>query len=345
MLQLKNTTPFTVGMALFPNEKGIDTLYVTVKATFTLKGQSLTVAEQQLPMRMTDMFWGEPGQSSLKFAAEVQPTKPATDVALVGTAHAPDARPVSQLDVSLRVGPVRKVIRVFGDRQWTGDDREARISPPLPFTTMPLIYERAFGGKHEADPARGEILFEARNPVGKGFPGGRALREMSGLPLPNLEDPARLIRQIQDLPNPAGYGYCSPTWEPRKALAGTYDAAWTQRRAPYLPEDFNPRFFNAAHPDLICPEYLRGGEPVLLQNLSPTGPISFSLPLCEFDTTVDLAGTDVMPRMNLDTVLLEPDEARLSLFWRTGVECDKKALKVSQVDVALKNFVMNGEKV
>jgi hypothetical protein len=345
MLQLKNTTPFSVGIALFPNEKGIDTLYVTAKATFAIKGQALALTEKQFPLLMADLFWGEPGKSSLKFASEVQPTKPSTDVVLVGSAHAPDGRPVSHLDVSLQMGPVNKVIRVSGDRQWTGDGREARISAPVPFATMPLLYERAFGGVQDADPVRHEVLFEERNPVGKGFPGRRNLQQMVGMPIPNLEDPARMIRQPADRPMPVGFGYYSPTWEPRKSLAGTYDAAWTQRRAPYLPEDFNPRFFNAAHPDLICPGYLRGGEPVSLQNLSPTGPLRFFLPFCEFETIVHMAGAEVAPQMNLDTVLLVPDELRLSLFWRTGVECDKKALKVSQIDVALRNFMVNGEKV
>ena len=332
MLQLNNSTPFIVG---------IDTIYVTAKATFTIKDQALVLVEKQLPLLMADEFRREPESSSLAFANETLPTKPSTDIVLVGSAYAPSGRPVPQLDVSLQVGGVTRAIRVFGDRQWLGDDQEIKISAPIPFSKMPLEYERAFGGTHEAD----SVLFEERNPVGKGFAGKRTLQEMASRPLPNFEDPAHLIRLPGDRPMPVGFGYISPTWEPRKSLAGTYDAAWTKQRAPYLPEDFNPRFFNTAHPDLICKGYLKGGEPVYLQNLSPAGSLRFILPLCEFDTVVHMAGSKVAPQMNMDTVLIVPDEERISLFWRTAVECDKKALKISQIDVALKNFMVNGEKV
>ena len=341
MLQLNNSTPFIVGIALFPNEKGIDTIYVTAKATFTIKDQALVLVEKQLPLLMADEFRREPESSSLAFANETVPTKPSTDIVLVGSAYAPGGRPVPQLDVSLQVGGVTRAIRVFGDRQWFGDDQEIKISAPIPFSKMPLEYEHAFGGMHEAD----SVLFEERNPVGKGFAGKRTLQEMASRPLPNFEDPAHLIRLPGDRPMPVGFGYISPTWEPRKSLAGTYDAAWTKQRAPYLPEDFDPRFFNTAHPDLICKGYLKGGEPVYLQNLSPAGSLRFILPLCEFDTVVHMAGSKVAPQMNMDTVLIVPDEERISLFWRTAVECDKKALKISQIDVALKNFMVNGEKV
>ena len=65
MLQLKNHSPFQASMAVFPNERGVDSLYIAIKATFDL-GRSVTVAGQQLPVRMVDEFWGASGQSSLK---------------------------------------------------------------------------------------------------------------------------------------------------------------------------------------------------------------------------------------------------------------------------------------
>lgn len=38
MLQLRNESPFVPGLFLFPDEQGVDTLYVVVKATFELEG-------------------------------------------------------------------------------------------------------------------------------------------------------------------------------------------------------------------------------------------------------------------------------------------------------------------
>ena len=49
MLQLKNNTPFQSSIFVFPNEQGIDTLYVVVKATFAV-GDCIEVAETQRPV-------------------------------------------------------------------------------------------------------------------------------------------------------------------------------------------------------------------------------------------------------------------------------------------------------
>ena len=40
----------------------------------------------------------------------------------------------------------------------------------------------------------------------------------------------------------------APHWLPRRAWAGTYDDAWRISRAPYLPADFDARFFQLYSP-------------------------------------------------------------------------------------------------
>ena len=256
MLQLKNTTPFAATMALFPNEQGIDSLFVTVKATFGLGG-GVHVAEQQVPPLVGDQFWADPGKSSVKFASDIHLLKPSTDVALVGRARPEHGRPVPQLDATFAVAEKRKVVRVFGDREWRDD---GSIGPPKPFESVPLAYEFAFGGVHVIEGDTPQVLAEERNPVGRGFRGKRKTRELAGLPLPNIEDPAAPVEKVGDKAVPQGFGFTAAHWLPRRAFAGTYDEAWQQNRAPYLPEDFDPRFFNAAHPDLIFDRHLVGGE-------------------------------------------------------------------------------------
>ncbi len=156
--------------------------------------------------------------------------------------------------------------------------------------------------------------------------------------LPNLEDPAQLIKKINDLPTPACFGYVESSWEPRKSFAGTYDDAWQQKRAPYLPEDFDPHFFNSAHPDLICSGYLKGGEPVMITGMSHNCPLKFKLPVCELEAAVRIAGKTEYPALNLETILIEPNESHFSMLWRAAVECDKKILKVEQIDINTKNL-------
>ena len=43
----------------------------------------------------------------------------------------------------------------------------------------------------------------------------------------------------------------------------------------------------------------------------------------------------MQPKLSLETVLIEPNDKRLSMVWRAEVQCDKKVLKVEQVTLAL----------
>jgi hypothetical protein len=244
------------------------------------------------------------------------------------------------MDVSLVVGPVAKVVRVFGDREWRGP-LDLRISPPIPFERMPLIYERAFGGVRKHDEEKGPLEIDWRNPVGVGFglrsaPPDKAVRR-----LPNLEDPAQLIGSPRDRPAPAGFGYVAPSWEPRRRYAGTYDEAWQETRAPFLPKDFDPRFFNAAHPDLVCPGHLRGGERVRVEGASLEA-FALFLPICELDVRVTIGRDMERPGMKLQTVVLEPSAGRVGLVWLGAVGCDKRSLQVKEVEIGVKRLDLTG---
>ncbi|MCP4431526.1 MAG: DUF2169 domain-containing protein, partial [Gammaproteobacteria bacterium] len=48
MLQLNNKTPFAATMVLLPDQKGIDTLFVMVKASFNI-GPNWTLLTAQIP--------------------------------------------------------------------------------------------------------------------------------------------------------------------------------------------------------------------------------------------------------------------------------------------------------
>ncbi|MFQ5503533.1 MAG: DUF2169 domain-containing protein [Planctomycetota bacterium] len=336
MLQLENRSPFEAAITVFPDEAGVDTLYVVVKGTFEL-GSRLSIAKVQLPPTMADEYWGEPGASSLKYASDMHLSKKATDVVLVGSAWAPTGKKVTELDVSLEVANKKKPVRVFGNRYFKRGFLGSSVSRPEPFESMPLVYERAFGGVHEFDTQRNKVLAESRNPVGAGFRGKRKSKELAGRPLPNLEDPACLVEKAGDKARPAAFGFVAPSWQPRLSYAGTYDEAWQKSRAPYLPKDFDPRFFNAAHPDLVCDGYLEGGEPVRIENASRNGLLEFTLPGCRLGIEVRIAGRSEKPEPKLETVLIEPDENRLSLVWRASLACDKQTLKVEQVTIDSRN--------
>ncbi len=328
MLQLKNNTPFAAQLALFPDQHGIDTLYIIIKATFNI-GSQWTLAEEQKPPQAEDEYLGEdPLTSSIKNASDIHIGKPASDIIMLGHARSANEQEVTQLDVSLSVGKVNKTVRVFGDRQWVN----GAISSVKPFVTMPLVYERAFGGVHIQDD--GTIAAaENRNPIGCGFLGKRNVNEMNGLSVPNLEDPRQLLQKAGDIVTPAGFGFISPAWLPRLPFAGTYDESWQNNQAPYLPADFDMRFFNMSHPDLRYPGYLVGGEPVSISGIHPAGDVHFNLPVAAFNADVEIKSRTERPLFNLETLLIDTDKLQLGMTWKAALSCDKELLKIREVTV------------
>ena len=92
----------------------------------------------------------------------------------------------------------------------------------------------------------------------------------------------------------------------------------------------------------MCPEPLRGGEPVSLTNLSPHGEIRFRLPTVVLDVSVSVSGRAETLEPRLETVLLEPDDERMSLVWRSALACDKEALAIEEVAVAMAACELDG---
>src|SRR6185437_9615549 len=326
MLQIDNHTPFYAVLSVLPNRDAIDTLYVILKATLVLRPK-LTLAREQLPVTLADEYYGDPTDSSLRATSEIHIGKPGTDVLLVGRAWGERGQAVREAFVRVTVADRQKTIRVLGDRVWQSDGSP---SVPEPFEAMPLVWERAFGGVH---PLEDRTLAEERNPIGVGFTGKRSAEELTGQPVPNLESPGEVIERQGQILTPVCFAPTAPQWLPRRTFAGTYDETWQRKRAPYLPTDFDPRFLQCAAPELTFDRYLVGGEPLEVTGASAEGPIAFPIPAANLRVEVHVAGSVERPPVNLETVLLEPDENRVALTWRVALPCDRRVLKVEKVTV------------
>jgi len=317
---IENKTPFAFEPLFLADEEGRPLFVSIVKATYHIdKGTRLSLAEEQIPVNTSGEHWGDPEKSSYKYEPETAFIKPATDIVLIGHAYAPKPG-VTKVDVSLRVGPMQKVVRVVGDRYWVKSFGITSMTRPRPFKRIPLIYERAFGGWDRSHPDPDKHTFEPRNPVGTGFRGKRGKFEEE-IRLPNLEDPRHPLKGFRDRPPPAGFGFTSPHWQPRAAFAGTYDKVWTKQRMPLLPTDFDRRFFNAAPPDQVAPGFLKADVAVEVINVSPNGKISFNLPgIPPPQCRVQVRGLkDHQLKTRLDTVIINTDENLLFLIWRTNL--------------------------
>jgi hypothetical protein len=267
-------------------------------------------AEQPTPP-LADIYCGPSGKSGLRIEGQTAFTRPATDITVAGHARALHDNPVQRLKVTVSVGPCVRQALILGDRIW-----DAGISSPRPFISMPLVWERAFGGS--AYDANGELVAnEPRNPVGRGL----SLSEESagGVLLPNIEDPHDPFKGPPARPGPMGFGPIARWWQPRAGYAGTYDEAWIRERAPIWPVDFEERFFCAAPTPLQAAPHLRGGEPVFLEGLHRDGPMRFHLPAPRMIARFRFNGSDVYRSMVMDAVIIEPDTGHLTLVHRASV--------------------------
>jgi hypothetical protein len=311
---------------------------IVMKQLFYVDRRDVVERIEGAKLRMADEMWDEDEAetSSVKYPADVCIRKPSTDVVVVGNAEGVYAPRVKQLDVLVRVGPVKKLLRVFGTRVWYKGLGSLGLSPPQPFETQPIRWEYAFGGFDDSHPEK--PLKEPRNPVGRGIARDRA--SLVDQPGPSIEDPTDLITSEKSRPAPAGVGALGRHWMPRRQYVGTTDALWKKERMPLAPLDFDERYNQLASPDLITPAPLQGGEPVEVVNMCSEGALKFSLPRIAFHvgaTYDDRSKKEY--RTMLDTVLLLPSERRLELTWRTALLVPRPASKLRNVQLFEKTIL------
>ena len=321
-----NPTPLIAeALPLLPPSR--DKLTLIVKGTFDVLADGRTrLAKAQLPLS-GDENEGEEGDPALvRYESDLVPFKPRADLLCVGRAYAPGGQPVTSLGVRFGLVDRPKEIRVLGDRRLRMVGPTPEIGPPAPFTVMDLSYCRAFGGTDLEDPDGMRVC--PTNPLGRGF--ARKAAAQRNRPMPNFEDPRHPLRDLSAPVAPAGFGPIGRTWQPRLALAGTYDERWQRERAPEPPEDFDLGFFNCAPPDQQIEGYLRGDETLWAENLHPTLPrLSVRLPGVRirafFEVAAALADDKAVVsglrelRLRLDTAWLDMEALRLVLVWRTGL--------------------------
>ena len=272
-----------------------------------------TPAEEQAPPPLQPEYRGEDGNSSLVRDGELSWRKPGIDVLVEGSAHAPGGQPRASTPVALRCPGIDKTLLVRGDAVFVDGVSGLTTTAPSPFTTLPLSYERAFGGFDQtaADPNEHRLCLE--NPVGRGF----VVRARTRLqtPAPNVVDPKDPMGTT-----PVGFGALASYWAPRAAYAGTYDAAWVEHRKPLLPTDFDLRFSMSAPADQQLPRgALRGGSKINVVHMNPRGVFAASMPPGEPTFVTRFGARRQAHAGSLSTVYIEPDLQRLSLVWQSHV--------------------------
>ena len=279
-MELLNATRMQAAYTMGTEPSAREHLVVAVKGTFAIPddGGPASLAEEQAPLVMADEFWGEPGFSSPRYEVDFALRKPRCDVLLNATAYAPHGQPADKVQVGVKLGGWLKTFDVVGDRVWVQRGAHAAVSRPSPSPSKPITYDVAFGGVDDLDPDE-DLPDDLHGQPGRPrlAPAAQPGERFPVSPLPNTEALDDPIRAPWGDYRPMGFGPIGRNWAPRYPLAGTYDQNWLDNVFPFLPADFDDRYYQAAPEDQQI-DYPQGGEEVQLLNLTPEGRTRFRLP-------------------------------------------------------------------
>src|SRR3712207_1434 len=115
-----NTTPYQADYTFLCDHKAAEVWVVVVKGTSAIDEHGRPHChKEQVPLDHAPRHRGDPAESSLLQDTYFAVAKSATYVLVEGHAHAPVGMAARRLNVGIAVGPIRKVVRVCGDRLWT----------------------------------------------------------------------------------------------------------------------------------------------------------------------------------------------------------------------------------
>ena len=319
---------------------------VLVKRSYRIAHREpLVPLDEVAPLQRGDVYHdpGNPESCTILQEDELAPYKPATDVVVIGQAHAPRGQPAHAMTVGIEVAGQQKLLRVTGDRVAQYRSRLApAVSEPVPFLTMPLRYERAYGGV-DAVSRPDKPFYYPRNPLGRGVAVVNVAEAIDGLRLPNIEDPEDLLTAerivLEDesawnrQPLAQGLGWFQKTWYPRCSFVGATPAHVTAQEVMREEElglvprgqialarqfrlpSFDVRFNNGASLGLAFAK-LPPGALLRLAGLTPEGMLSFTLPDSWPSIMLDIGlGENVLPTA-LHTVAIYVEERRVDMIWR-----------------------------
>lgn len=333
MWQVVNRTPFKAAGAFERDAQGRESWVVAVRGTFDLGvgGAILALSETQADVRQAPVYLDD-DTGELRGESDIMGFLPGTDVTLHGTIAAPP-RAVLALDLGLKVGTIDKRASLFGPRTarrrligWRQED-EGQVG------ATEISWRNSFGGTGVGD----DPVWCRENPLGLGIGLWEkgANRPEGPIPLPLFETANDTVLDRPAGARPIGFGPVPRHWEPRKSRAGTYDRAWEKSRAPLLPTDFQPTFYNAAPDDQVATGHLKGGEPFGLEGFLGA-PCTGRLPQVILTAHTRLSGQgQVETRFTLCRVEFDLDARTVQMCWVTtlSVRGDDSTIEKTTVRV------------
>ncbi len=328
-----NTTPFLAETFPYQDKQCVKWCVAVVRATFDVDSQgNCTVSKAQSPFVFADTHYGDPETTSIRVESDFVPTKPKCEVVLDARAVAPGSKTAEAVEVAL-IGPgIEKRAIATGQRRWYRGVLGIQASRPEPFLEFPLAWHLAFGGWDRTDPDPAWHRSDAINPIGTGYLVGQ--NNIDGTPLPCVESPSSRMRHWNDRPTPIGFGPVPRFAKARAKYAGTYDKHWMDNVLPFLPQDFDDRYFQSAAEDQWL-DNLSPGMVFGCLGMSRGGRFGVKLP--DWSVPVRFMFDDRTEHKVLmpDTLVMVPHEDQIILIGRAVTKLPRKFVKLQQVQVGV----------
>jgi hypothetical protein len=298
---------------------------LVAKATFEVLPDGSTRIDSQDPVPLFDE--DEPTEFGLLPDDSVPRRDRKLEVIVLGQAYSTGR---GQMLVELAVGNYRQSLLVSGDRWWVSHQAGGRHCDPQPFETIPMTWDRAFGGSTQCwiDAESILDLDHPMNKYGRGFNAykmaedvGKAFESPTGYPqlspdyvrrLPNIEHPQAAIRHWDDEPRP--YCWATIPTDIGVHLQRAHDYVHHYKR-PLSRDDMLRIVYHRAHPDWIL-DIPPMDTIVALSGMTAGPRFAFRIPrlrvLADYELGERTGTRELEPHM----LLLLPEQSRFYLVYR-----------------------------
>jgi hypothetical protein len=291
--------PFAARSLFVTDAAARDHVLSVVKLALSIPiGPSPDAALVAAEVRTLPERYEERASSEIRFPSDLAPEKPGTEVLLVGHARHPVAYPDARwVDVTLSVEASSTRLR-----------KSLRVFGP----------RRWIGEGAARTPSEPERYVETplRWTWAAGGPADGACHRIE------YADGRAVAR--------AGFGAIPAHWEPRRSRAGSPP----DDIAPHPPADRHPRFYCSAPDDQWLETPLTGGETFVVTGVHAERAWTFVLPSIRPVVSWSVRGQVSRAEPHVDTVLLDADEGRVEIAFRTRFVAPRDASHVDWIRVA-----------
>ncbi len=328
MWEIKNSTPFKADGCFARDKDGTEYWVIAIKACFSYADNSSPFLKLMLEQQDINFYpqYYDKQEFEIKEDTDITPFKLSTDIAVTGYVELEQNRQY----VELTCGEITKSAYVFGDYYADGKGWNINFFEGNPKDKIAIRWRNCLGGKA----IDGESYFTG-NLIGTGYIIKPHMLEEK-IKLPNFLSDTEINKKSFVSMKHLGFGFISPSWQPRLQYAGTYDEKWEITKSPLLPDDFNHKFWHSVSTDQIYPQYLKGGEKIILKGFHKDSDYSFIVPQILFSGYSQWNGYTEDIKAFMTLLHINTEDRTVCLTWNIKQECIQADKDLKYTSIKLK---------